>query len=185
MKEIRLHGRGGQGLAMASEILGAAFLFEGKYASSFPLYGTERRGAPVSSFVRCDDSPIRVRTRTYAVDCLIVGDQSLLKLPPVLLGLRPGAMLLLNASALPERRPHDSVKTVGVVNATDIGLAEVGVAVTNTAMLGAFARATGWVTIDSLIKSLGEHFQGDRLNRNIRCVQRGFEEVKIRDFQGV
>ena len=81
MKEIRIHGRGGQGAVMVARMMASAFVAEGKYVASFPMYGFERRGAPVVAFTRVDDKPIMEKTQIYFPDCMLVIDPGLMKLP--------------------------------------------------------------------------------------------------------
>jgi len=182
LKEIRLHGRGGQGVAVASRMLTSAFVNDGKWASGFPMFGVERRGAPVAAFARFDDRPIREKTQIYTPDCLIIIDSRLIRSPGIFEGIKPEGILVLNTPHLLRENPHRNVKTIGMINATEVGLKEIGLPATNTCMLGAFARATDWVGLKSLIQSLSEYFEGDMLQKNIRCVERGFEEPVIAQF---
>lgn len=179
MKEIRLHGRGGQGAALAVQMLATAFVAEGKHAASFPLFGFERRGAPVISFARFDDLPIREKTQIYSPDCLIVLDPGLKDLPSLFSGLKPEAVLVLNTGKMPKERPNENLKLTGVVNATAIAMEEIGRNISNTCLLGAFAATTGWLKLDSILAAFRRYFEGKLLERNIRSAQRGFQEVKI------
>src|SRR4030043_188419 len=97
MKEIRIHGRGGQGAVLAARMLASAFVAEGKSVASFPMYGFERRGAPVVAFTRVDDKPIREKTQIYTPDCLVVIDPGLMKLPTLFTGLKTGGALIINS----------------------------------------------------------------------------------------
>jgi len=182
MKEIRIHGRGGQGAVTAVRILAAAFTLEGKWASGFPSFGMERRGAPVMAFARFDDKPIWEKTKVYHPDCLMVIDPRLISSTSLLEGIRPDSILVLNATEPLKEQLHENIGLIGSVDATKIGLEEVGIAVTNTCMLGAFARTTGWVQLNFLLSSLGEFFSGDRLEQNRKCVERGFEETEFVRF---
>ena len=179
MKEIRWHGRGGQGAVVAARVLATAFDKEGKFVMAFPKFGAERRGAPVVAFTSFDDKPIRQKTQLYHPDCLIVIDPLLVRSVDVFEGIKAGGTLVIDA-AEPLREPsHSSLGTTGFVDATRIGLEEIGRPITNTCMLGAFARTTGWVQLDSLLQSLEEYFRGSVLQKNLSCIQRGFEETKI------
>lgn len=179
MREIRLHGRGGQGVAMAAEILATAFVVEGKYASSFPMFGVERRGAPVTAYVRFDRVPIRERTRIYHPDCVIVMDSALRNAPATYAGLKPGGALILNATRAPQKDLLPELSLVAMVDATRIALEEIGRPITNSCVLGAFAGATRLIELDSLLAALAEYFQGDLLAKNRRSARRGYEEVMI------
>jgi 2-oxoacid:acceptor oxidoreductase gamma subunit (pyruvate/2-ketoisovalerate family) len=179
VKEIRLHGRGGQGVVMASDILATAFVAEGKYATAFPSFGVERRGAPVSAFVRFDDKDIRERTQVYYPDCLIFTDPFFKDLEEVYTGLKPDSVLILNASEAIKSRPNRHVKKLGTIDATRIALEEIKRPATNTCLIGAFAATTGWVTLDALLSALKEFWSGKPLEGNMRCAGRGYEEVQI------
>jgi 2-oxoacid:acceptor oxidoreductase gamma subunit (pyruvate/2-ketoisovalerate family) len=182
LKEIRLHGRGGQGVAAASRMLASALVNDGKWASGFPMFGVERRGAPVAAFARFDDRPIREKTQIYTPDCLIIIDSRLIRSPGIFEGIKPEGILVLNAPHPLQENPHRNLKTIGMINATEVGLKEIGLPATNTCMLGAFAKTTGWVELKSLIRSLNEYFEGEMLKKNIRCIEKGFEEVVITQF---
>jgi 2-oxoacid:acceptor oxidoreductase gamma subunit (pyruvate/2-ketoisovalerate family) len=179
VKEIRFHGRGGQGAVLAARMLANAFVVEGKYVASFPMYGFERRGAPVVAFTRLDDKPVREKTQIYNPDCLVVIDPGLMNLPTLFSGLKPEGILILNSPRLVEKQPNENLKLAGVVNATQIAVEEIGRDVPNTCLLGAFAATTGWVDLKSILSSLGEYFSGDLLQRNIRSAERGFHEVRV------
>jgi len=179
VKEIRFHGRGGQGAVLAAWMLAAAFVVEGKHVASFPMYGFERRGAPVVAFTRLDDRQIREKTQIYNPDCLVVIDPSLMTLPTLFSGLKPGGILVLNSPQPLESQPNENLKLAGVVNATQIAVEEIGRDVPNTCLLGAFAATTGWADLKSILSSLGEYFSGDLLQKNIRSAERGFSEVEV------
>jgi len=179
VKEIRLHGRGGQGVVMAGNMLATAFAFDGKYGAVIPSFGGERRGAPVSASLRFDDKPIREKTMVYQVDGLIALDPASGLLPNVFNGLRPGGVFLINRARPLTENPNENLVKTGVIDATGIALEEFGAPIPNTCIVGAFASFTGWVTLDSVIKALGEQFEGERLKKNIRAAERGFEEVSV------
>jgi pyruvate ferredoxin oxidoreductase gamma subunit len=178
MKEIRIHGRGGQGAMAGARMLATAFVHEGQWVASFPEFGFERRGAPVRAFIRVDASPIREKTKVYHPDCMLVIDPLLVKAKNVFDGLKPQGILVINAPH-PEDYGEKNLGVVGRVNATRIALEEIGMAVTNTCMLGAFARATGWVSLDSVIQSLAGYFSGQMLEKNTRSARRGYEETTL------
>ncbi len=182
MKEIRLHGIGGQGTVTGAEMLVAALIAEGKYATAFSLLGVERRGAPVVVFLRLDDKPVRERCQVYEPDCLVVADASLMRIPTVFQGLKAGALLLLNTSRPLVEKPHESLGFLGIVDATTVSLRELGIPATNTCLLGAFARTTNWVGLDSIRFALGNYFAGEALKKNLRCAEIGFEETKVIKF---
>jgi len=179
MREIRIHGRGGQGAVMAAHMLGMASVAEGKYASSFPMFGVERRGAPVTSFLRLDEKPVREKTMIYSPDCLIILDPSQINLPSTFNGIKPGGVLVVNTDKILKGRPHDNINLLAAVNATKIAMEEIGLPIINTCILGAFVEATGWVKLDYIIMALEEFFTGKRLEANINSCRRGFQEVEI------
>jgi len=179
VKEIRFHGRGGQGAVMAARMLATALMAQGEYVASFPMYGFERRGAPVVAFTRFDDKPIREKTQIYNPDCLVVIDPTLMNLPSLFDGLNPEGILILNSPKPLQRPPNENVKVAGVLDATSIALEEIGRDVPNTCILGAFAATTGWVKLESILTGLKDYFSGDILERNIRSAERGFKEVEV------
>jgi 2-oxoacid:acceptor oxidoreductase gamma subunit (pyruvate/2-ketoisovalerate family) len=164
-------------------MLAISCVAEGKCVASFPMYGFERRGAPVVAFTRFDDKPIMEKTQIYNPDCLVVIDPGLLKLPTLFTGLNPNGILILNSSKIFDKQPNENLKLAGVVNATQIAVEEVGRDVPNTCLLGAFAAVTGWVGLKSVMASVGEYFSGDVLKKNLRCVERGYNEVKVTKWQ--
>jgi 2-oxoacid:acceptor oxidoreductase gamma subunit (pyruvate/2-ketoisovalerate family) len=179
VKEIRIHGRGGQGAVLAARMLASAFVAEGKSVASFPMYGFERRGAPVVAFTRVDDKPIREKTQIYTPDCLVVIDPTLMKLPTLFTGVKEGGTLILNSPEPLKNQPDDNLKIAGVIDATKIAVEEIGRDIPNTCLLGAFAAATGWVELKSILACLGEYLRGDILQRNLRSAERGFEQVEV------
>jgi 2-oxoacid:acceptor oxidoreductase gamma subunit (pyruvate/2-ketoisovalerate family) len=183
VKEIRIHGRGGQGAVMAARMLASAFVVEGKCVASFPMYGFERRGAPVQAFTRLDDKPIREKTQVYNPDCMVVIDPTLLKLSTLFSGLKPNGILIMNSPKPLEDRADKNLVLAGVVNATQIAVEEIGRDIPNTCLLGAFAATTQWVKLDSILNCLKDYLSGDMLQRNIRSCERGFREVKIVKWQ--
>jgi 2-oxoacid:acceptor oxidoreductase gamma subunit (pyruvate/2-ketoisovalerate family) len=178
-KEIRFHGRGGQGAVLAARMLASALAAEGKCVASFPMYGFERRGMPVVAFTRFDDEPIREKTQIYTPDCVVVIDPTLLSLKNLFEGLKPEGVLILNSAKPFDEQPHPNLARVAVVNATQIALCEIGRDIPNTCLIGALAKATGWVELESVLRGLEDYLEGDMLKRNIRNAERGFEEVKV------
>ena len=184
MVEIRMLGRGGQGAYMSAEMLAAAFVREGKYAAAFPMFGGERRGAPVNVFVRFDDKPIRLHSQIYLPDCCVLTDPLLALTPEATRGLKPGGVVVMNQARVPEQKPHENTAVLAVVDATGIAIQETGRPITNTVMLGALIQATGWVKLESILESFKSNFSDDLLQRNIRCAKRGMEETRVVRFGG-
>jgi 2-oxoisovalerate ferredoxin oxidoreductase gamma subunit len=184
MIEIRMLGRGGQGAYSSAEMLASAFVKEGKYATCFPMFGGERRGAPISVFVRFDDKPIRLRSQIYYPDCCIVTDPLLTRSPNAFAGLKPGGIVIMNLPRVPEEKPHENAEVMAVVDATGIALAEIGRPITNTVMLGALLHTTGWVTLDSVLTTFKDYYSGRVLEGNMACARRGFQETEVTRFGG-
>ncbi len=179
MKEMRFHERGGQGTVIGAEMLAYAIVLEGRYASSFPSFGPERRGAPVAAFLRFDDKPIRETHQIYEPDCIVVLDPFQAKLPNIFNGLKDGGIAILNTHRLFLEKYPQNLSLIGLIDATSIALNEIGRSIVNTCMLGVIAKVTGWVNINSLISSIKSYFEGELLETNIRLAMRGYEEVKI------
>ncbi|GAA2208071.1 pyruvate ferredoxin oxidoreductase subunit gamma [Nonomuraea monospora] len=144
--QTRIHGRGGQGVVTAAELLSVAAFLEGRHAQAFPTFGSERTGAPVVSFCRISDRPIRVREPITAPDTVIVQDATLLSRIDVLAGLRPHGQVLINST-----RPAAELGVAGVaVPASEIALRHIGKPVPNAALLGAFCALTGVLSLESV-----------------------------------
>ena len=166
MWQVRIHGRGGQGVVTAAELLSVAAFREGLHAQAFPVFGSERMGAPVVSFVRASEHPIRAHDPVEAPDAVIVQDPSLLGAVDVLAGLDPGGFVVINSS----RALSELVATapdgwppahhVARVPATELAMTHVGRAVPNVPLLGAFAALTGWISFQSLVGAISERFAG-------------------------
>lgn len=166
---------------MAAEILASALVLEGKYASAFPMFGAERRGAPVAAFLRFDDKPVRLTTQIYEPDCLVVLDPAQLK-PATFTGLKPSSILVLSTSKPITDRIHPNVDVIGCTDATAIALEEIGRPIVNTCILGVFAKTTGWTSLDGILSSLEAHFSGPLLEKNKRAVRRGFDATHVINF---
>jgi 2-oxoacid:acceptor oxidoreductase gamma subunit (pyruvate/2-ketoisovalerate family) len=179
LKEIRIHGRGGQGAVLAARMLASAFVAEGKYVASFPMYGFERRGAPVVAFTRVDEKPIREKTQIYTPDCMVVIDPGLMKLPNLFNGIQPDGYLILNTKKKLAEKPNPNLKVGGFINATQIAVEEIGRDIPNTCLLGAFAATTGWLDLKSVLACLGDYLSGDMLQKNLKSAERGFKEVEV------
>ncbi len=181
MYEVRFHGRGGQGAVMASGILAAALVAEGKYAVAVPAFGFERRGAPVVAFLRASDREIRQLTNIYHPNCIICVDPTVANSVNIFAGLAAGGTLVQTTGlALEELDLPDSVATVGLCDAVRISREIFGRPITNTLMLGAFARTTGQVSLASLRTVLEEsEFRDAGLQQNLTALERGYEETEV------
>ncbi|HTT49706.1 MAG TPA: 2-oxoacid:acceptor oxidoreductase family protein [Pseudolabrys sp.] len=186
MFQIRIHGRGGQGVVTAAAVLSVAAFLENKYAQAFPSFGSERMGAPVVSFCRIDDKEIRLREPIVAPDALIVQDVTLLKAVEVFHGLKDDGYLLVNT-----HRSFDDLHLAPVVAklpaghavtvpATELALKHIGRPVPNAALLGAFAALTGVVNLDSVAKAIREEFPGKVGDANIAAAAEAHDAVAAR-----
>ena len=180
MKEIRFHGRGGQGTVLASVILVRAFAKEKKYSSAFPYFGFERRGAPVSAFLRFDDYPLREKTQIYSPDCVVVMDPALKKSPEIFEGLKEGAIFILSTrKSVDGLKLPSSIGRLGCVDAIGISLEILKSPITNSCMLGAFVATTGWLSLDSVLESISETWAGEMGEKNLKAARTGYERTKI------
>jgi pyruvate ferredoxin oxidoreductase gamma subunit len=171
MFQVRIHGRGGQGVVTAAEMLSVAAFNEGRHAQAFPSFGSERTGAPVVSFCRIDDRTIRVREPVMEPDALIIQDATLLHQVDVFGGLRPDGYVLINtaksfdelglAELVSEFR-HERLLTVP---AGDLAREHTGRPVPNAALLGGFAALSGLISLDSLAAAIRERFAGPAARR--------------------
>ncbi|MCF6246684.1 MAG: 2-oxoacid:acceptor oxidoreductase family protein [Desulfobacula sp.] len=182
MNEVRFHGRGGQGVVTTSKILANAFARTGQFGASFPMFGFERRGAPVTAFGRFSDKPVREKTQIYNPDILVVLDPSQKASKAVFLGLKPDSMLLLNDTDITTRITHENLKRFALINANKIALEEIGLAIPNTVIVGAFAKMSGLLDVEPCCGALEDYFSGSKLAANIVCTKRGFEEVELFDL---
>jgi len=182
MSEVRFHGRGGQGVVTTSKILANAFARTGRFGASFPMFGFERRGAPVTAFGRFSDKPVREKTQIYYPDILVVLDPTQKNSEAVFQGLLPDGMMLLNDSDETLNISHENLKKVGIINANKIALEEIGLSIPNTVIVGAFAKMSGLLDIEPCCDALQDYFSGKKLSGNIECTKRGFDEVKLFDL---
>ncbi len=181
MLEVRFHGRGGQGAVVASEILARAAMKEGKYASAFPFFGVERRGAPVMAFCRIDDRPIRVHAGIYEPDHVVVLDHGLMKMVNVFEGQTNGGSVVVNTSLSMEELGLPAERRTLLIDATTIalrrGLGSATAPIVNTAILGAFARACDIVSIDSILESIKESAPAKR-DQNVAAAQDAYRALE-------
>ena len=184
MFQIRVHGRGGQGVVTAAELLSVAAFRDGKHAQAFPSFGSERTGAPVVSFCRISDREIRLREPVLEPDCLIVQDVTLFRSIDVFQGLKPTGYLLVNAAksfaelniaAQVARLPAGHAR---IVPASELAMRHVGRPVPNAALLGAFAALTGLVTFDHVAEAIRETFPGRIGEANVTAARAAFEAAR-------
>ena len=185
LKEIRWHGRGGQGVVTAGKLLAETALEAGQYFQAFPDYGPERSGAPIRAFTRLSDKPITLHSQIEEPDVVIVLDRTLLGNVPVTSGLKPNGILLVNTPESPEAvraRLKYAEGRVVTVDASRIALDEFGKEITNTPMLGALARATGLFSVEEITvqtrQRFAKKFTPEVVEANVRAVERAAGEVR-------
>ena len=183
MKEIRWHGRGGNGGFTSARLLGyAAALHCGKYAQAFPSFGPERRGAPVLGFTRISDEPISDHSQVYSCDCVIVLDETLMDVVNVLDGLKEDGAIFVNtemSSAELKKRPgFEKIKTVVAIDATAIALKELGANIVNTIMMGAAVGGTDLVTCDALMQAIDGSMSPALREKNKKVTKMAYDFVK-------
>lgn len=179
MIQIRIHGRGGQGVVTAAELIAIATFNEGRQAQAFPSFGVERTGAPVESFIRIDDQTINTREHIYNPDILIIQDASLLDTVDVSKGCSNKTKVIVNTAKrskqLKIKLPKENIYTV---DATAIALDIIGKNIVNTTILGAFAKITGLVSLTSLKSAIKEKFSDkgqDIINKNIKAIEKAYQ----------
>jgi 2-oxoacid:acceptor oxidoreductase gamma subunit (pyruvate/2-ketoisovalerate family) len=181
MKEIRFHGRGGQGAVSASKILANAAFLEGRYVQAFLLIGAERRGAPVVAFTRIDDKPIRNRSQIYSPDYVVVLDSNLADLVDVASGIKPSGMIFVNSDRDGGDFHFNSEARTVALDVTSIalkhGLGTPTAPIVNTAVLGAFARISGEVGLEALLTAIRE-FAPAKPEENAMAAEEAYEEAE-------
>ncbi len=180
MLEIRFHGRGGQGTVVASILLAKAFFKSGYYVQSFPLFGVERRGAPVEAFLRADRHKITRRTNVYEPDHVVVLDDTLIHAIDVTRGIKNGGWIVINSRTPPRDRFRTKNYKTAYVDATHIaikhGLGTRTHPIVNTAMLGALARVLQMPPLEAIIETIKESVR-DKTQKNIDASKEAFNKV--------
>lgn len=184
MFQIRIHGRGGQGVVTATEMLSVAAFEEGRHAQAFPSFGSERTGAPVVAFCRIDDKEIRLREPIMEPDALIIQDPTLLHQIDVFAGLKPDGYVLINshhsfeALGLGDLVKHIKPERICTLPAAQLGLKHVGRPIPNAPLLAGFAALSGTIKLDSVIKAINERFSGKIAEGNIAAATEAYNLVK-------
>jgi len=184
MFQVRIHGRGGQGVVTAAEMLSVAAFLEGRHAQAFPSFGSERTGAPVVAFCRIDDRQIRLREPVREPDALIIQDPTLLHQVDVFGGLARDGYVLINTSRSFEALGVDELarslraERLCTVPATEVARKHVGRPLPNAALLGGFAAVTGRISIDSVAAAIREKFAGQVAEGNVAAARAAFEHVQ-------
>ncbi len=183
MFQIRIHGRGGQGVVTGAEMLSVAAFLEGRYAQAFPSFGSERMGAPVMAFCRIDDREIRLREPVLAPDALIIQDPTLLHQVDLFAGLTPGGYVLINSTrSFNELGLTEIVRGGGrhrmcTVPATELALKHVGRPLPNAALLGGFAAISREIRLKSVAAAIREKFPRAVAESNIAAADEAYALV--------
>jgi 2-oxoacid:acceptor oxidoreductase gamma subunit (pyruvate/2-ketoisovalerate family) len=181
MKEIRFHGRGGQGSVLASNILANAAFLEGRYVQAFLLIGVERRGAPVVAYTKIDDKPIRNRSQIYTPDYVVVLDPKLAEMVDVASGIKPSGMILVNSERDGGDFHFNSKARTVTIDVTSIalkyGLGTRTAPIVNTSVLGAFARISGEVGLEALLAAVRE-FAPVKREENAMAAEEAYREAE-------
>jgi len=187
MFQLRMHGRGGQGVVSGAEILSVAAFLEGRFAQAFPSFGSERMGAPVMAFCRIDDKEIRLREPVLTPDALIIQDPTLLHQVDLFDGVPPGGFILVNSSRTLEElglgglSRGERAYRVSTLAATELAMKHVGRAVPNAALLGGFAALTGVVRIDSVCAAIRRKFAHLVAEKNVAAATEAYEAALSRE----
>jgi pyruvate ferredoxin oxidoreductase gamma subunit len=182
--QVRIHGRGGQGVVTAAEMLSVAAFIEGRHAQAFPSFGSERMGAPVVAFCRIDDREIRAREPISEPDALIIQDPTLLHQVDVFGGLTEDGYILINSSrsfddlGLGEFARGFRHERLLTVPATDLAREHVGRPIPNAVLLGGFAALSGVITLDSVAAAVRQKFAGRVGEANVAAAQAAFDFVR-------
>ena len=186
LTEIRWHGRAGQGVVTAAKLLGETALGTGQYFQAFPDYGPERMGAPIRAYTRLSPEPILIHSQVEAPDVVLVLDPTLLDIVDVTEGLKEGSAVVVNTDKSPEEIREmmglkDRDVRVFAVDASGIAIETLGREITNTPMMGAFARATGLFPVESIIedvrRSFGKKLRPEIVEANVQAIKRAYESV--------
>ncbi|MBP1750045.1 MAG: pyruvate synthase [Deltaproteobacteria bacterium] len=177
MLEVRFHGRGGQGAVTSAEIIAQAAIRQGLTAQAFPSFGPERRGAPVQAFLRVSDKPIRLRSKVYKPDSVLILDPTLIESANPTAGLKKGGYIIINSNkSADELKKAFPGQNIVAVDATKIAKEELGVPITNTTMLGALVLATKVVDLSALEEPVRNRF-GVNGQKNINAYTRAYNEA--------
>jgi pyruvate ferredoxin oxidoreductase gamma subunit len=184
MLQIRIHGRGGQGVVTAAELLSVAAFEQGRHAQAFPSFGSERTGAPVVAFCRIADTEIRLREPILEPDVLIVQDPTLLHQVNVFQGLKPDGYVLINSRrsfaelGLDEIAQRFRRERLTTVPATEIAQKHLGRPLPNAVLLGGFAALSGLITLDAVAHAIRDKFSGRLADANVAAAAEAFEYVQ-------
>jgi pyruvate ferredoxin oxidoreductase gamma subunit len=178
MKEIRIHARAGQGAITTAALLGQVYFLQGAFPYAFPHFGAARMGAAMNAFVRVDEKPVRLRSQIYNPDYLIIVDATLMRGGGCFSGLKEKGVAIINEREgleLPRLKP---TQKAFVVPANDIAVKTIGRPLGNTALLGAYAAATGEIKLEYLLQAIKERFSGKAQEGNLQAAKAGYDFIK-------
>lgn len=178
MKEIRIHARAGQGAITTAALLGQVYFLKGMYPYAFPHFGAARMGAPMNAFVRVDSKPVRLRSQIYEPDYVIIVDATLMRGYNCFSGLKDKGVAIVNEKEGVELPKVKASQKVFVVPANEIALKSIGRPLGNTALLGAYAAATGEIGMAELLEAIKKRFAGKSLEGNLQAAKEGFDFIK-------
>ena len=181
MIEIRFHGRGGQGAVTSAELMAQTAIGSGKYAQAFPSFGPERRGAPVTAFLRISETPIRVREKVYAPNVVVVLDPSVMNVTRVDAGLKEDGLMIINTAHPVEalRKQYGFKQKIATIDALHIALEVLKVPITNTVMMGSLAKVCNVATPDDVREPLMNRFGPGLAPKNQAAFERAYKDTKM------
>lgn len=181
MEEIRFHGRGGQGVVSGAQAMVKALVSDGVFAHFIPFFGVERKGSPVFGYARINENPIRRKSLIYEPNCVVILDDTLFDEVPVFAGLKPGSFVIINTvKCIDAFKFPENAAVVGIVDANSIASSCTGREIPNTAMLGALAKITGFLNVESMQRKVRENF-GDK---NVEAFKEAFRTTKTYRISG-
>ena len=180
--EIRLHGMGGQGVVACGELIAIAASYEDKFCRAFPMYGSARRGAPVLAFAQIGDESEATRSMIYYPEYLLVLDPLMPEQMEITQGLKDKGVIVYNTTKTPDEAHgiyKKDLRTMAVIDATGIAVEHIGRPIPNTVMLGAFAKATGLLKMESIFKAIDKRFPEKLAEGNKKAAQIGYDRVEV------
>jgi len=179
LKEVRIHGRGGQGSVVMAEMLATAAFEGGKYSQAFPYLGGggERRGAPVQAFARISDKPTKLKEKIQNPDYVIVQDTTIMDVVDIFNGVKPGGTVIINTDNSDISVDRDDIKII-TIDANKIAIETIGRPIMNTTLLGAFAKITGEISLEAIERTIENRFESEIAEKNIKAARKAFESVR-------
>jgi len=183
--EIRLHGMGGQGVVACGELIAIAASYENKFCRAFPMYGSARRGAPVLAFAQIGEENEATRSMIYYPEYLLVLDPLMPEQMDITQGLKENGIVIWNTHKTPEETKEifkKNLRTIGVIDATAIAVETINRPIPNTVMLGAFAKTTGLLKMESIFKAIDKRFPERLATPNKKAAQAGYDKAVVKNY---